>query len=184
MPVKAQLLANMAYLKVPKEDQVTDPESQSIFSEIKKAKGFVPAPYRIFSLVPHILQANWNKTKNVLGKGNVSGLLKEKIALVVSVANNCTFCINLHSENLEAKGVTEEEIEKLKKHSFDTDKEGDVLQFAVKTTKNAPSLTKDDFEKLCSEGFDDKDILEILTVTEMYTGYNKIVSALHIEKDD
>ena len=40
------------------------------------------------------------------------------------------------------------------------------------------------FKKLKGYNLTEKDILEILTVMEMYTGYNKIIAALNLQLDD
>lgn len=89
----------MARIKIPSEAS-SNPEVRTIFDEIKKVRKVVPAPYRVFSLLPHILQANWNKTKKISRNGNITLVLKEQIALAVSFASGCEFCIHVHEENL------------------------------------------------------------------------------------
>lgn len=53
-----------------------------------------------------------------------------------------------------------------------------------KFIKQNQKVTDNDFQKLRDFGYDDKDILEILTVMEMCIGYNKIISALNIGVDE
>lgn len=64
-----------------------DAQTQKIFDEIKERAGRVPAAYRAFAKYPHILQANWNRTKNILGEGNLPIEDKEAIATRVSKVN-------------------------------------------------------------------------------------------------
>ena len=55
-----------------------DPIIKPIFDEIISRVGKVPAAYRAFANYPHILQANWNRTKNILGNGNIP--IKTKVS--------------------------------------------------------------------------------------------------------
>jgi alkylhydroperoxidase family enzyme len=50
--------------------------------------------------------------------------------------------------------------------------------------KEPEKLTDADFERLKDLGHTEEDILEILTVMEMYTGYNKIIVALDLQPED
>ena len=51
-------------------------------------------------------------------------------------------------------------------------------------TKAPQKLTDADFSRLRELGYSDDDLLEMLTVMEMYTGYNKIIVALDLKLDD
>jgi alkylhydroperoxidase family enzyme len=59
-----------------------------------------------------------------------------------------------------------------------------VLRFVSIATKTPAELTDDDFDQLKQNGFSEEDILEMLTVMEMYTGYNKIIVALGLKIED
>ena len=72
----------MARIKLSSE-QNDNPIVQGIFAGIIKARGAVPAPYRAFAILPHILQANWNKTKSVHGNGEIPVLFKDAIACLL-----------------------------------------------------------------------------------------------------
>lgn len=84
-----------------------------------------------------------------------------------------------HSENPQVQEIFEE-INKVSQ-AKSTDKKIDfILKFVVQATKDPHKLTNNDFKKLRGFGYTDEDILEILAVMEMYTGYNKIISVLDI----
>lgn len=160
-------------------------EIRPIFDEIIERVGKVPAAYRAFGRHAHILQANWNRTKNILGKGNLPIELKEAIAYRVSTENGCTFCMTIHKQNLEKLGQSPERIQGIELSSVaDDDKLNFVLRFVSTATRCPAELTDDDFDQLKNYGYTDEDILEILTVMEMYTGYNKIIVALGLKIED
>lgn len=161
-----------------------DPETQEIFNEIKERAGVVPAAYRAFARHYHILQANWNRTKNILGKGNLPLVTKEAIATRVSKVNSCHFCLRIHRGNLEKLGVNNEKINAIESGRVNDPELGSVLEFVSIATKNPEKLSDQDFDKIKACGFSEEDILEILTVMEMYTGYNKIIVALDLQPDE
>ncbi len=162
----------------------SDPEIQAIYDEITKYIGYIPAAYRAFALQKDILKANWGRTKNVLTKGTLPLLLKESIALAVSGANRCILAIEVHSDKLQKQGVSPEEIEKITTGSSSDEKTNTVLSFCLQADSQPKALTDADFEKLKEFGFSESDILEILTVMEMYSGYSKMITALDLKKTD
>lgn len=157
---------------------------KNIFDEIKERVGRVPAAYRAFANYPHILQANWNRTKNILGQGNVTIETKEAIATRVSKVNGCRFCLLIHKDNLKKLGVGVKEIEAIETGEVEDTKLNFILKFVSVATKEPEKLTDADFEQLKDLGHTEEDILEILTVMEMYTGYNKIIVALDLQPED
>lgn len=173
----------MARIKLQSE-QTNDPEIREIFDEIIVKAGRVPAAYRAFARHAHILQANWNRTKNILGKGNLPIELKEAIAYRVSTENGCTFCMNIHKQNLEKLGQSAELIRDIELNRVSDEKMALVLRFVSTATKAPATLTDDDFEQLKNQCYSEEDILEMLTVMEMYTGYNKIIVALGLKPED
>ncbi|MBU2523868.1 peroxidase-related enzyme [Patescibacteria group bacterium] len=173
----------MARIKLQDED-TNDPEIHKIFKEIKAKAGKVPAAYRAFARHAHILQANWNRTKNILEKGNIDIKEKEAIATRVSAANECHFCLAIHKGNLEKLGLNASDIQSIEKNEVKDEKLNFVLKFVTTATKNPSKITDHDFEKLKEFGYSEEDIVEILTVMEMYTGYNKIIVALGLQLED
>ena len=124
----------MARIKLQTED-VNNSEIQKIFDEIKKIKGFVPAPYRAFAKLPHILQANWNKTIKVSKQWNLPWKIKESIAFIVSITNKCSFCINIHTENLKNMWFSKEEIISISEKNTENEKTNFILNFVSVATK-------------------------------------------------
>lgn len=161
--------------------ETQNPETKKVFAEISAKVGEIPAAYRTFGVQSHILQANWNKTIRVLSEGNLPHSLKESIALAVSTKNGCHFCINIHQKNLLKKGFSEQEVSRIKHASSHDEKIDYILKFCVTATSTPEKISDADFETLKNFEYSDADILEMLTVMEMYTGYNKIIVALGLE---
>lgn len=162
----------------------TDTQIREVFDEIKERVGKVPAAYRAFARHSHILQANWNRTKNILGQGNVPIETKEAIATRVSKVNGCHFCLLIHKGNLEKLGIGADEIGAIERGEVEDPKMNCILKFVSMATREPEKLTDSDFEQLKQFGHTEEDIIEILTVMEMYTGYNKIIVALDLQPED
>ena len=92
--------------------------------------------------------------------------------------------MHIHKNNLLKQGVSEEEVDQITKANSQDGKVDFVLKFCVKATKSPHHILDADFEILRGFHYSDEDILEILTVMEMYTGYNKIIVALDLQIDD
>jgi len=173
----------MARIKL-QDETTNDPEIRTVFDEIIEKAGKVPAAYRAFARQAHILQANWNRTKNILGKGNIPIEVKEAIAFRVSTENTCHFCMTIHRQNLEKLGVSNAAIDGIECGTTNDEKLNYVLKFVTTATKNPAEITDGDFDALKKFGYSEEDILEMLTVMEMYTGYNKIIVALGLKIED
>ncbi len=173
----------MARIKLSDETSV-DSQSQEIFNEIKERAGRVPAAYRAFAIHSHILQANWNRTKNILDQGNIAIETKEAIATRVSKVNGCHFCLLIHKGNLEKLGISAQEMDAIERGEVENPKLNFILRFVSLATREPEKLTDSDFEQLKEFGHTEEDILEILSVMEMYTGYNKIIVALDLQPED
>lgn len=173
----------MARIKLQSED-TDNPNIQTIFSEIRERAGKVPAAYRAFAKHEHILQANWNRTKNILEKGNLPIELKEMIAARVSAENGCQFCLNIHSKNLINFGLSQDEVKAVSNGDITDKKINKVLHFVTMASIYPHKITKLDYSELDDFGYSEEDILEMLTVMEMYSGYNKIIVALGIKDFD
>ena len=64
-----------------------------LFDEIKSELGidFVPNLYRAMAAKPALLDANWERTKTVMGEGRLDRVTKEAIAVAVSAVNACDY---------------------------------------------------------------------------------------------
>ncbi|MFC1644799.1 carboxymuconolactone decarboxylase family protein [Patescibacteria group bacterium] len=170
----------MTRLKL-QDEKSDNPEIKRIFDEIKVTMGGeVPVVFRALGLQPHILQTVWNKMKRISMEGNLPYQLKESIAIAVSNENGCHYCVKFHTKTLLGEGFSEEEIGQLMEAESKDEKTDFVLKFCVKASRTPEEVSDADFETLRKFEYSDEDILEILTVMEMYTGLNKILVILDL----
>ena len=171
----------MSWLRVPDESGLP-PEVQALHGPPRERLGFVPNVLRNFALRPSHLLA-WNEHYEELMKGG-SGLSKaerEMIAVVVSVANECRYCIAAHSAALR----------KLTKDPVLADAVGAdhatagleprvraMLDYARKLTLRPTEMAEADVEELRAAGWTDEDVMDIAEVTAMFNFTNRMASGL------
>ncbi|MBI4490074.1 MAG: peroxidase-related enzyme [Deltaproteobacteria bacterium] len=161
-------------------------EVRPIYEEIEKVFGRVPNIFKTYAHFPPLLKANWEKFKVLMVGGSLRRELKEAIALVVSDANACQYCIAAHGLALQQLGFTRESIDALVKSlegpGFEP-KELKILEVARKSTKDASSVTDQEIEKLRKLGWSESEIIEAQGVMELFTGFNKFLDSLGVDVD-
>lgn len=168
------------------EKQRTNDAVRPIYEEIEKVFGRVPNIFKTYAHFPPLLKTNWEKFKAVMMGGSLRRELKEAIALVVSEANSCQYCIAAHGLALQQLGFSRERIELLVK---DLDgagfqpKEAKILEIARKSTRDANSVTDQDIEELRRLGWSESEIVEAQGVMELFTGFNKFLDSLAVDID-
>ena len=154
----------LSWLRVPAEDELPE-EVLELWRPSLERLGFVPNVLRLFALRPSHLLA-WNAHYEEAMKGD-SGLTKaerEMIAVVVSVANRCSYCIAAHSAALRkltkdpaladaiAADHTEATVEPRVKA---------MLDYSQKLTLRPAEMEEADVEALREAGWRVEDIMDI-----------------------
>lgn len=161
-------------------------KAKEVFTDIKQNFGMVPNLFKAYANRPEILEANWNKVKAVMTEGELPRQLKEMIAVVVSKANSCQYCVNGHSAALKMMGVSPQQVCQLVENFEATDLPEDtktVLRLAVKSTKEPEAITDAEIEELRKLGYSDAQLVEIISVVDLFTSFNKFLDTLGIPID-
>ncbi len=154
-----------------------------IFADIQKTIGMVPHAFQAYANNPDLLRTNWEKLKAIMFQGELSRKTKESMALAISAANDCQYCVAAHSMVLKMLKVADEEIEKIMRLEFRDEREGAIINFAFKAGTDPHSVTDQDLTRLRDLAFSDKQILEALGVMEIFSAYNRFLDALDVPFD-
>jgi uncharacterized peroxidase-related enzyme len=171
----------VTWLRVP-PDESLPAEVRALQAPSREKLGFVPNVLRNFALRPlHLLR--WNDHYEELMKGD-SGLTKaerEMIAVVVSVANDCAYCIAAHSAALRKLTKDPALADAIAADHATAPVEPRVhaaLAYAVELTRAPERLTEADVEGLREAGWSDEDVMDIAEVTAMFNFTNRMASGL------
>jgi uncharacterized peroxidase-related enzyme len=173
--------ARPTWLRVPEESELPA-EVLELWAPSREKLGFVPNVLRNYALRPSHLLA-WNAWYEVAMKDD-SGLTKaerEMVAVVVSVANDCAYCIAAHSAALR----------KLTKDPALADQVADdhhaaaipermkaALDYAVKLTLRPREMAEADVQELRDAGWTDEDVMDVAEVTGLFNMSNRMASGL------
>lgn len=85
---------------------------KEVFDEMKALRNMekIPSFWRVMARNPAYLKATWERYKVVMLGGTLPLLTKEIIALSVSAAHNCDYCIGSHTAAVQKLGLTDEEV--------------------------------------------------------------------------
>jgi uncharacterized peroxidase-related enzyme len=173
----------MAWITVIEENEATA-ELDSAYSALKGKRGKLANIMKVHSLNPRAMQTHMDLYLTLMFAP--SGLTREErelIAVVVSAANSCDYCVHHHAEALNHYWKDREKIARVIEdfHSAELpDKAVIMLSYAVKLTQKPEAMNQDDVEALRSAGFVDEDILNINLITSYFNFVNRIALGLGV----
>ena len=169
------------WLRVPDEADLP-PEVLELWQPSLEKLGFVPNVLRLYALRPDNLLA-WNAWYDVAMKGE-SGLTKperEMIAVVVSVANDCAYCMAAHGAALRKLTKDPALADDVAADHTTAPIEPRVramLDYARKLTLRPTEMTEADVVGLRDAGWNDEDVMDIAEVTGLFNMSNRMASGL------
>jgi len=175
-------------LDMPKSEEALSEKQQKYLDICDEKLGFIP----------NVLQAYaWHSTKFdgftglyndlMLGDSGLSKLEREMIAVVVSSANNCYYCLTAHGaavRQLSDDPVLGEQLV-MNYRTADLDpKMRAALDFAYKLTKQPAEIDEPDRDGLRHAGWSDRDIWDISAVASFFNMSNRMSSATDKQPND
>jgi uncharacterized peroxidase-related enzyme len=178
----------MPYIEVIKQEGATG-RLKEIYDDLILRRGKLADVHMIQSLNPESILAHMDLYMAIMfGQSPLSRSQREMVAVVVSVANGCTYCQVHHAAALNNYWKDNERIERLKLDikSAGLSKPDELLcDYAIKTTIN-PSETKYEIilDELKRAGFSDRAILDATLVLAYFNFVNRIVLSLGVEPEE
>lgn len=148
------------------------------FNTIQKKMGRVVNMFRNLANSPEALNC-YLQMSEICDRCSLPKELREEIALVVSQANNCNYCLSAHSAIAKSFGMHEKEILSARKGQSQDKKWQAILKFCKAIIDKRGTVSDADVQELKNQGVTDKELCEIVLVTNlnMFTNYfNKIIN--------
>lgn len=171
----------LTWLRVPADDEAPA-EVHELWQPSLEKLGFVPNVLRLYALRPDNLLA-WNAWYEVAMKGD-SGLTKverEMIAVVVSTANDCAYCMAAHGAALRKLTRDPALADAIAADHTTAPVEPRVramLDYARKLTLRPTEMTEADVVALREAGWTDEDVMDVAEVTGLFNMSNRMASGL------
>jgi uncharacterized peroxidase-related enzyme len=159
-----------------------DPDMQKYFGVCEEKLGFVPNVLACYSFDANKLRAFANLYNDLmLGDSKLSRLEREMIAVVVSSANHCYYCLTAHGAAVR-KLSGDPKLGELLVMNYRAAKlpkrQRAMLDFAHRLTVEPASVGDADRAKLRAAGFSDRVIWDIAAVASFYNMTNRFAAAI------
>jgi len=165
----------MALISSLEKDQVGEIVNE-VYEKFEKETGKVPEWVKVMAHRPEILKEFTELFKSVMSKGEIEPFLKWKIALIVSKALKCPFCVDVTEKMLKRLGASEEIIKGIEELSGE---EKEILELVKDVTLDGHLDQPELFEKL-KEKFNEDQIVEIISVMGLFNYINRFNNTLGI----
>jgi uncharacterized peroxidase-related enzyme len=178
---KAQPPAAVALkLPIPPRSRLA-PDLQKYFGACEQAFGFLPNVLAVYSFDEKKLRAFIDMYNDLmLGGSRLTKLEREMIAVVVSSANRCYYCLTAHGHALREMSGDPSLGETLVMNwrvARVTRKQRAMLAFAHRLTVEPWSDAAEGRDALRRAGFSDRDIWDIIAVTAFFNMTNRVAAA-------
>jgi uncharacterized peroxidase-related enzyme len=136
---------------------------------------------------PDVFDARSDYHRRLVEGSEFDTRLAELVYLTVSVTNDCEYCVASHREQLvERVGVPESDVTALAQGEYDgfSDRERAVVELAEQTAMDPNGVDTTHRDALYDAGFDDGEIVRLLTVAAAAIAANTLADALNIHPTD
>ena len=176
----------MAYIKLCKYEEMT-PDIQEKAKPILEKTGQLGEIFELLALDEKIYTATDNMVQNYLLKETLLPYnTKERIALLVSIENNCTMCVDVHKNIAKMLGMSEEQVEETIK-GVDAivceESEKILLRLCLKAaSKENYKTMQEDIDKVKNAGYSELEILEAVAITGYFNYINTLSNVFGLGK--
>lgn len=178
MSIRGQVMA----LDIPPlEREKLDGDLREYFALCEEKLGFVPnvlAAHSFSSAKLRVFRELYDEL--MLADSGLSKLEREMIAVVVSSANHCLYCLVAHGaavRKLSGDPLLGEALAMNYREAEITPRQRAMLDFAWKATNRPDETGAGDRARLREAGFDERDLWDIANVTGFFNFSNRVAMA-------
>jgi uncharacterized peroxidase-related enzyme len=165
-----------------------DAEGKAYFAKCEEKLGFVPNVLKAYAFDLDKLKAFIAMADNLmLAPSGLSKLEREMIAVVVSCANHCHYCLIAHGAGVRKQSNDPRLADTIAANyrAADLDpRRRAMLDFAWKMTVEPWGIEEADRARLRAAGFTDRDIWDIAAVAGFYNMSNRVANATDMHPND
>jgi uncharacterized peroxidase-related enzyme len=172
-----------SWFPVPAEAELTDGLG-GLFSKARERLGFVPNVFRVYAYRPERLSA-WFAHFRLLhvATDGLSAADREMIAVVVSAANGCLYCLVAHGAALRSElddPVLGERISYDWRRAGLDERRSAVCAYAEKLTVRPREITRADLQTLLDAGLALEEAWDVAEIAAMYNLTNRMAMATNM----
>lgn len=177
-------MSDAPWIRVIDEDEATG-TLEEVYRAVSGKRGKIANIMKVHSLNPPSMQAHMELYLTLLfGRSKLPRATRELIAVAVSAANGCDYCVRHHAEALNHYWKDEDRTRRAATDYRTADlgeKEVALLDYAVKLTRQPSRMVRADVQALRDAGFSDDEILDANLITNYFNFVNRIALGLGVE---
>ena len=167
----------LSWFPIPEETDLPE-DLQGLFRKAREKIGFVPNVFRAYSFRPERLRA-WFAHYRQLHEPtpNLDAAEREMIAVAVSMANGCLYCLVAHGAALrEALGdpILADRVTLDHRRAGLDKRNTAILDFAVKVTEHPLECSPQDLDTLQGFGLTEEEVWDVVEIASMYNFTNRM----------
>src|SRR6266481_1080396 len=155
---------------------------------VQEKSGFVPNVFLTLAYRPDEFRAFFAYNDDLMDKD--SGLTKaerEMIVVATSSANQCHYCVVAHGAILRIRAKNPQIADQIAinyRKADITPRQRAMLDFAMKVSKSAETISEQDFTAVAAHGFSDDDIWDIAAIAAFFALANRIANVTAMRPND
>lgn len=159
-----------------------DAAVQATLAGVRTKLGMVPNLFSTFAQSPAVLNG-YLALSDALGKGVLTAKQRSIIALAVAQANECSYCLSIHSMLGKNAGLSPEGIRKAREGRAESEIDGAVASFARRVIDARGQVSDAQLAAARSGGLKDAHIVEIIAnvAVNVLTNYTNNVALTDID---
>ena len=156
--------------------------TQTLLAGVQKKLGMVPNLIATLAQSPAAVEAYLGFSQPLSG-GVISSQLREQLALTVSEANQCGYCLAAHSAIGSSVGLTDDQVRDARTASSPDRKTEIALKFARRIIDTQGFVADADIAEMRDAGYDDGAIIEVVAnvALTIFTNYFNHVAQTAID---
>jgi uncharacterized peroxidase-related enzyme len=136
-------------------------QTQDLLGSIKAKMGMVPNALKTMAHAPALLEG-YLSLSGALSKGVLPAPIREQIALTVSQANRCEYCLSAHTLSAKRAGLNPEQILEARKGKSQDPKAQAVLDLVHNILERHGDISDDQLVHARQAGVADAEIAEVV----------------------
>ncbi len=176
----------MAYIKLCTLEEM-EPSIKNKAEEILDKTGKLGEIFELIALNPDIYNATDNMVQAYLLKETLLPYsTKERIALLISLDNGCSMCVDVHKNIAKMLGMSESQVEEVL-DGVDAiqcaENEKALLKFCIRASqKDSYKMMQEDIDAIKAVGYSEAQILEAVAITGYFNYINTLSNVFGLGK--
>jgi uncharacterized peroxidase-related enzyme len=156
--------------------------ARAIFDGFLRERGNVPNMFRTLARIPPLLETCFAHFRAVMAPGKVPAKVKELVAVRVSFANDCEYCLASHTRLARGLGATEAQVDALERGELAPFDAGERAALALADAMAGDArAVADEVVEAVRGAYGDDGLLEVVAVAGLFHYFNRLNNVLRME---